>query len=340
MFGCFWIFRSGDWSGVILHGIQEVPHIGSLVRLVVYGKASEAILTGDNEEDVFIAAAQLGRGRIVAISDRRYLSQFQDGNDDPVLNKLQQNIKKWVTRDACGTSNKCIAAAGKKLNASQLHRHKIIVWDGGRATISSGDVAAFIRNGGGFVTAVTTWYWLASYPGKQLKDMPYYDVLASAGITFTRVTVEKTRDMFPVGRNKAEGSNLWRLVTKGRNNLDQLLNKFILFEEIQWIPNLESTELSDGLDSIFEECDLHVRLNVPTAQTPVKGHRNVLILQLWLLIARARNKISKARGIASFPGDFTDDSPPTQTRSVNVTSIMNEWHNTGCYAPAGRTIRS
>ena len=94
------------------------------------------------------------------------------------------------------------------------------------------------------------------------------------------------------------------------------------------------TELAGSIESIFRECDSFVHQNPPTSGKPVRGSRDVTVFPLWLFIARVMNKISKAPGIYSFPGDFTANPTLAVNKTVRVTSLMSEWHVTGCYAPA------
>ena len=50
-----------DWKEELLSGLTCVPTCGVPGRVVVYGSSAKPILTGVNEEDVLMAAAQLDR---------------------------------------------------------------------------------------------------------------------------------------------------------------------------------------------------------------------------------------------------------------------------------------
>src|SRR6218665_3696510 len=83
------------WRNDILKNISVLPKYGNLGRLIVLGEKAEPILTGRTEEDVFIAAAELGKGRIIAIAQDLCMSKSRPENSISVLNLLDRNIKKW-----------------------------------------------------------------------------------------------------------------------------------------------------------------------------------------------------------------------------------------------------
>src|SRR5688572_21797163 len=88
------------WRNDILEGISVLPKNGNPGRLIVFEENAEPILTGGTEEDVFIAAAEFGKGRIVAIyqdCSNNNFSQYDETTETPT-SILNRNIKKWLTK--------------------------------------------------------------------------------------------------------------------------------------------------------------------------------------------------------------------------------------------------
>ena len=60
------------WRENILSGVQSVPARGKVDTMVVYGEQAEPILTTHVPHEVFIAAAEYGKGRLVVFSGENY----------------------------------------------------------------------------------------------------------------------------------------------------------------------------------------------------------------------------------------------------------------------------
>src|SRR6218665_2993570 len=101
-----------EWRERILKGIKVLPKEGVPGRIVVFGKHAEPILTGTNAEDVLVAAAEFGKGRIVAISHTGYSANFthDDKKGGGELKEFQDNIKEWLMKGRFD-KNDCIVDA-------------------------------------------------------------------------------------------------------------------------------------------------------------------------------------------------------------------------------------
>lgn len=85
-------------KNTLLNGITTLPKIGYPGKVISYGNNSLPIVVGDQGDDILVAAAQLGTGRIVVMTHSGYLTNFTSTNTDASVKKLQDNIKSWVTK--------------------------------------------------------------------------------------------------------------------------------------------------------------------------------------------------------------------------------------------------
>lgn len=142
-------------------------------RLIVFGENAEPILTGRTEDDVFIAAAELGKGRIVAIAQDLCMSKSRPENSISVLNLLDRNIKKWLTRDTFDKKNSIVINANEKVNGAKLMSSKLVIFQGIGNNILQNDLTDYVRNEGALVHCFTPSRWLKQNDGKNLSDAPY-----------------------------------------------------------------------------------------------------------------------------------------------------------------------
>ena len=333
-----------DWSKQILDGItKEIPINGNPTKLVVYGESAQPILTGANEADILIAAGTLGEGRVVVISGNAYVSNMCSTppkcHTNQEISILQENIKNWVTK-GCYDDEKCIVSASVTLNSSQLEQYKIIIWDGKKSNINSDDVAEFVKKGGGFVYAPTVWAWI-SRSKKELVDIPYLDILSSVGIALRNEDMGLCEGGFCVKGNKSSEAHLRMFLKKNNANLKKLAEKFQLLAGLRWISETGGNDLWDLVDPVWRLCDKFVKSHIPSEQNKVKGTENVVIYEIWRMIANMKNMMIKAPGVEEFPGDFPSSSTPLQltTKTFQFKSERGNMFVTGCYAPAGRPIQ-
>lgn len=187
-----------EWRESILKGIVVLPKVGDPGRIVVFGKHAEPILTGKDAEDVLVAAAELGKGRIVAISHADYSAKFSSGDKNPVgaLKAFYDNLKKWLTKSTF-KKNDGIIDATDNVNKETLKSSKIVLYHGGIVKINTADLTEFVRNGGALLYCMTPKKW------KQLSDTPYASLLNDAGICYASGDNSVRDTGFPVKDNKA-----------------------------------------------------------------------------------------------------------------------------------------
>lgn len=89
--------------------VPFLPNYGN-GKIIVFGRDASVIVSGDGLDEITIAAAELGKGRVVLITHFDYLFNFTQKNTDTRMAQLHVNLKNWVTKNKY-TSNDNLAAA-------------------------------------------------------------------------------------------------------------------------------------------------------------------------------------------------------------------------------------
>src|SRR6218665_3619828 len=217
--------RGVNGEKTFLKGIKVLPSYGRAGKIVVFGNQAEPILTGTKAEDVLIAAAAFGKGRIVAISKYDYSAAFsqEDRNQRGTWKEFHDNLKQWLTK---GTfeKNDSIINARDEVNLEKLRSSKIVLYNGGKVKIDSADLTEFVRNGGGLLHTETNWVWTQLNKGKPISDAPYaaLGLLNEAGLCYTDEYIWDTE--FSVMDYKAADAHLLR-------TLDEAAKEFNITED-------------------------------------------------------------------------------------------------------------
>ena len=329
-----------DWKEELLSGLTCVPTCGVPGRVVVYGSSAKPILTGVNEEDVLMAAAQLDKGRVVVFPHDGYATNFEELglSDVDELRKLQRNVKLWVSGEKFD-GDESILNAKCTANKDKLNSCKIVIWAGGAGEIPTSDVLEFIRNGGGFVHCMAPWGWLQLNPGRKLKDMPYWDVLTSVGVCYTDDYINVDESGFWVKENKASNAHLLDCLQSTDEQLDNILMKMSLVKDIQYLPDDVKESVKCFITPHWDKCTTKLQCTFQTDEMGLQATEQCCLQKLWLLCAEFCSKSDiKAPGIGKFPGDFIDTPFLTSSSMLTFESEREDIHPTGCYAPAGKEV--
>lgn len=172
----------------ILKGITNLKKLGLPGEALVYGNNATVIAVGDQSNDILIAAATLGKGRIVVITHDAYLENFTSENSDPNVKKLHQNIKKWITQDKF-TSNSNLSEAfafvKSKSNQKYLALYTNELSDVNVTENDKNKILNFVKNGGGLVMAICPWGWVQIKQTNDFNKMLTYKTFLTAGIMLT-----------------------------------------------------------------------------------------------------------------------------------------------------------
>ena len=314
------------WIDEILFEVDSVPVVGTPGTIVVYGKQAAPILSTKNPSDVLIAAAELGKGRVVVFSHDNYFNQFNT-KDDPKYEKLNGNIQSWL---CCGKDgNVTVASLENKSSVPETSGLTILLWRGAdkKSDQFYEDLLTFVRNGGGLLLAMTPWGYL-QIKGGTLTDMPMYNILREIGICYTSGYFGGSNPL-PVKDNGATNAHLARLLQKDFASLDHTSCN-VITQAFCHLPSYAMKEFSSVLDQYTNN---YISACCPSEISPCK-EANKAKLAMYLALQKMNEKCKKVPGIESFPGECNPNSS-LETVTLEFISNKDRFHSTGYYLPAG-----
>lgn len=324
-----------DWKS-IAEGVKEIAAPGAPGTLSVFAKDAFPVVVGG---EPVVAAAKLGKGRIVALAHTGYLDAGTMKNGD--TGRLLQNSIRWASG---GKKNptvrvvnndglaKFLAGCGFS-SAEQFD--VVITWQSDIEDTDS--LKKAISSGKGLVVADCPWGWLQLNPGKSLvKEHKGNKVLAEAGIVFADGYAEKnSKDGFtvstPSGYWNADFA-LQAIETDGQLSKDsrQIATRAIT-KAIVSIP--EDDKLF--LPKLKNMTGLQV---VPTEKEPVRADMAMERIALTIQIEQSKRlppeRVKPHPAAAKFPGNAVGSAVE---KTFEITE-QGGWHSTGLYAPAGKII--
>jgi len=323
------------WRNEILHNLDVLPKLGYPGRIVVYGKHAEPILTGVNDVDVLVAAAEFGQGRIVVIAQNDNASIILESDQSTVkaLSKFHANIKQWLTRGTYEEQDSIISAKDK-VSKEKLMSSKIVIFDGDIGEISLRDITEYVRSGGALFYCFTPIGWLQSNKGKTLFDAPYMNLLAEVGICFTDENSDVPEKGFSVNENEADDAHLLRVMEGIRIKLIKPVERPNMLLSIKHLPNGILLKLKSIVEIILENCGENIERAISFNMI------NPPIYHLWLLcydILQPPN-IKAPLLKWTIPYDF-DEQPPLTSHTIAFHSDREDFHSTACYLPPGQTLK-
>ena len=323
----------------ILQGIEVVHNSNLPGRIIVYGCNAEPVLTGHKVEDVIIAAATLGKGRIVVFSHDAFGMEF--GNQEGCFeNKpLYDNIKKWLlskSNPSCKILR--LDKAAQVCSMKELKDYDIVSSVACEERTSRDLIIQYIKEGGSFIHSATPWGWSMLNPNKDISEMPYLDILKEAGITYSLELSWKVDGNILTADNKAIHSHLGQCLV-GESDFNAVVDKVGLISQIKEIPCLYDEAAKRKLEKYWMSAyDEVTRLastgKIETSKTFEKKLLDFCLLGFELL----KENTFRACGIQHFPGDFLS-IPPLSSKEMSFHSSMEDYFFTSCYVPAGTEVR-
>ncbi|MGV3531211.1 MAG: M60 family metallopeptidase [Chthoniobacteraceae bacterium] len=350
----------------LLKGVEQIGVPGVPGALSVFGPRAFAVIAGKSGKEAFlpvVAGARWEKGRVFAFGHDGYLGLTEGGTGT-----LHVNAVRWAAGDQAPAKLKVAVRGLDKLaahlEAAGFHVETVRgdAWTrrlgGSRVlcvdsrTLSEKDVAplaAWIRGGGGLVTAGTGWGWVQTNPGKTIQtDHPGNQLMAPAGLVFSEQTPERTA---PDGY-VADTRDLSLL------NAGTALEAIVAADAQPAAPKTALTQagttLSDALRSIpVSDTLLLPRMKalasrpeaavLPTAEQPLKQEqalaRLLLTRDLQLSKDAAPEAVRPHPAAQSFPGAVAANAPRVSDRALTINTKIPAWHSTGLYAPPGEVIR-
>ena len=321
------------WRNKILRGVDMVPKIGAPGRCVVYGKRSVSILSGCSPQNVCMAAASLGEGRVFSITHKGYITK----REQPNLKKLLRNIFEWVTKRKYKNDDDILELKGK---IPDFKDKKILMWLGDSFDCDESKIKAFVSNGGGLVHTVAPWGWVQCHKNMKLKDIPLTDLLASAGLFYTKdlcqCDAQFNVDVSPAACHNEAAQNIGYTLALGLKAEDLAKYGEYLCMGLASAPDNIKAELADNMKKMYD-CHKATARN-PSAKRPLTDPANQCLCILCdQLCNMGHDGMRCIPCVDDFPGQCPEG--PTVCVEKEFTAKLTNFYSTGLYAAPGANIQ-
>ena len=353
----------------LLNGVTEIGAPGVPGPLLVYSHESFPVVVGGagSAYAPLVAAGRWHAGRVVALGHGGYFERAMLETAD--TGRLMTNALHWAAgagapaRPRIGVVSTLGAlefrtylteaghdAVEVALTASSLEEVDVVALEMRNQSAPELEaLSAFVRGGGGLVTASTGWGWAQLHPHLDLvNDYAGNRLLAPVGIQWAYDWLDRTS---PEGY-VVDGP------PPGLTHAGAALDAVEVHESgMRTLTHLESAQAADSLirASRFLAADdalLRPRLRAlvesaeregrwPSAEQPVGKVDLVARLAAALFVLEQnRTPAESVRAhpaAADFPGSVPTDAPRI-TRNLTIDTAVPRWHSTGLYAAPGEMV--
>ena len=360
----------GDLAS-LLDGVARVSAPGVPGPLCVFGQRAFAVVTGQSDGAVrqpVVAAARLGKGRIVAFGHPGYFDKGALEAGDTT--RLVANAVRWAAgAPPAGSPGPEVAvhrhggqlAALRKLEVAaaplegsgwlaKLPPFRVLCINPNslRTRAAEQAVATFVRDGGGLLVADLGWGWLQLHPGRTLlADHPGNRLLAPAGLVWADGYLKRTCDVGyateptpPKLCHAAAALVALEAHASGKSRLashDSAQAARTVLAAAQAVPPADKL-LRPRLQRLREA---HGAKAVPTPKKPLTSKqplaRLVMALDVQDMKARPPDKTQAHPAAAAFPGAVPADAKRVE-QTVEIDTAVPNWHSTGLYAAPGEVV--
>lgn len=360
-----------DLTSSLLDGVDHLLIEGCAPgRIVVFGRSAEAVLTAADEGEVIVAAAELGLGRIVVASHKRFGEYFRTSNqvllpnqsgeaedkcsrkgsseevpsgkgDPRQMGRFQENVKQWLAIERGNIEPSSVGKVDQDVALDSLGCYKILFWNGLKAELSEEKLSEFIKAGGGFFHSVTPWNWINKNTGKTLYDLPYWNLLLEAGLCYTddQISPPTPHPIYTVAGNRADQAHLKKVLKAAALDMCKAAERGIVRKLLVQLPREAIVQLEPQLNDLWHSCNAEASENPVTRGEEAKGKAQCGCLHLWLTCVEVLGLTDvKAPGIRFFPMDL-DTTPPLTCTTLEFNGTGTDFHFTGCYAIAGTSVK-
>ena len=352
----------------LLDGVTEIAAPGVPGPLCVFGDRAFPVVAGGDKKlrEPVVAAARMGRGRIVTFGHDGYLGSGTLASAD--TGRLMLNAVRWVAASDATQNPAPRVAVHKHRGLQEFLRNEGIKAEAldksdwprrlkefdvlccSSHSLSDTDMAEvrhFVRGGGGLVTAGLGWGWLQLHPGQSLEQHPGNRLLASAGIVWADGHLKRTTEE---GYSAAEPPSdlchaaraLDTLVAHAGGKTSRSAEDTA---QAVWVVTRAARNLppSDKLlrPKLRRLRTQHADDIIPTSKDPVTMKQPLDRLLLTLQIEQAKSlppgRIKAHSAAESFPWAVPADAQEV-VRGLEIDTGVPGWHSTGLYARPGRVI--
>ncbi|MCY4637002.1 MAG: M60 family metallopeptidase [Acidobacteria bacterium] len=357
---------AADDLDALLAGVAEIGAPGVPGPLCVYGRGAFPVIAGATSgvRAAVAAAGRLGGGRVVVLGHGGYFDRAtldtadtgrfmenalrwaagEDVRNGPRIGVVSDvgraELRDWLT--TAGQDAVEVALTPRSLGAVDVVA--LEMWNQGGSELAA--LRAFVRAGGGLVTASTGWGWAQLHPDLDLvNDYRGNQLLRPAGIQWAYDWLDRTspagyavdgppHELIHAGSalDAVEAHQVGRRTLTPRE-IDQASDS--LMRTAGCLPP-NDTLLAPRLHALVEEND-----RWPSAEQPVTRADIVPRLAAGLFVLehrRAPAESVRAHPAAEdFPGPVPADAPRLK-RSLTVDTTVPRWHSTGLYAAPGELV--
>ena len=350
--------------GALLDGVTEIGAPGAPGPLCVYGPEAFPVIVGATQGGVRapVAAASLWRaGRVVALGHDGYFQR--DTLETADTGRLMTNALGWAAGEA-GPRIGVVATeelrtwlteAGHNVVETVLTPQSLravdvvalVMWKQSAQELDA--LSAFVRAGGGLVTAATGWGWAYLHPDLDLvNDYAGNRLLARVGIQWPDDWLERTSPEGyavdgppPALTHAGTALDAVEAHVAGerpliRPEIDQALDTIV--RTAGCLPpgdRLLAPRLAGLVESVEEDG------HWPSAERPVTTADVIARLASAVFVIRQRRTPAESvrahPAAADFPGLVPADALRL-TRSVKIDTTVPRWHSTGLYAAPGELV--
>jgi hypothetical protein len=295
----------------LLKNVKEMKSVGDLGEIILFKENSFPILLSSKDEKTIVAAATMGKGKIVAFAHDGFFGE--EGVKNTQTGQLISNAIRWSANkknepvvlvrdlDLLATYLKKQGFTIKKVKNKEILSEEIlktvdvIILDPNLLKEEKNEIEILkkaIKNGKGGLFAALGWSWQQQNPTLSLKnDFKSNILLAEAGIEWTS--------------GNATGKQIYANIALAGTFSYEEAKKYVLENDFR---KADKKSFSNALKKVMQM--------IPFVAQTQKGF--------------------------TIPADFPGNAPtntPTVTKSVTINAKTPYWHCTGLYAQAGANIK-
>jgi len=188
---------AAPWAATLTDGIERVHSGGAPATLVVVGERAEALVI-DRDGTVMVAAAEVGRGRVVALGHGGYLDSTT-GDTPAFVERLvrwaartERSVRALRVHGIDGRLADRLRAGGVELepvegDPAELDLGSVDLLIGSMQDFAGrlGEVDRWLRGGGGAIVPCTAWGLVQLGRAERVQDLAANRLLTPHGIAWT-----------------------------------------------------------------------------------------------------------------------------------------------------------
>lgn len=346
LFGALWvknIVSNQNDLHFLLDGVSEFQLLNSSVpsTLLVHGQLAFPVAQ-DPSGRTFVAAARYGRGRVVVVSHKSYLShqplkhftmnainwlrQGRPEEEVHVHNGLKDLLK------TMGDDLKCKISSG-------LGGHKAVYCCGPNVLKSVEEVVQFVSEGGGLFIGAQSWFWAQNNKDQEVlscfsenKYLNRFGISISpltmkGGVTYKAQVPEEASQLYHFRRElsrmieESNQSNLHRAF-KNIFCIDAFVEDCMSFVRMKAHQDAQYLAIKQTLSRLLH----NTGMPMPSNKCPTKKHEEKFLMQL----ADVLFTVNPSKG----KPNHNKGSPPQRVLVNGVNGAGNKvWRSTGLYVP-------